>query len=291
MAWNRPVKGTSDDRAGCATATKRRFRLVASSAVIVLAVTLSALLLTRLPRNDVRAEDEKGWLASSLKDADQGKSVHRSFVAKTKSIKTSKVQKPVIGDADVFFAPKTLGRIVIWKIVNPPVFTNQFEGFVADVLTAVPGERFLDSELDDDFDEAFRESLKHAIVINDDDSEEGAARKHAVMKAKEEVKRRVAEGERPRDIVLAARDELNKIADYRDNIQAAFNKYLLTENDPKEILRYEQEANALLDEYGACHIDGPHDEETAYEMIVSAKEEKIQELTESLSDSEKENTK
>lgn len=197
----------------------------------------------------------------------------------------------MIGDADVFFAPKTLGRIVIWKIVNPPVFTNQFEGFVADVLTAVPGERFLDSELDDDFDEAFRESLKHAIVINDDDSEEVAAMKHAVMKAKEEVKRRVAEGERPRDIVLAARDELNKIADYRDNIQAAFNKYLLTENDPKEILRYEQEANALLDEYGACHIDGPHDEETAYEMIVSAKEEKIQELTESLSDSEKENTK
>ena len=291
MAWNRPVKGTNGGRAGCANAAKRRLRLVAFSAVIVLGLALLALLLTRLPRNDVRAEDEKGWLASSLKDADQGKSVHRSFVAKTKSIKTSKVQKPEIGDADVFFAPKTLGRIVIWKVVNPPVFTNQFESFVADVLTAEPGERFLESELDETFDEAFRESLKHTIVVNADDSDEVAAMKRAVIKAKEEVRRRVADGERPRDIVLAARDELNKIADYRDQIQAAFNKYLLTENDPKEILRYEREANALLDEYGACHIDGPHNEETAYEMMVSAKEEKIQELTESLSNNEKENTK
>ena len=274
MSWNRSNSTERRDvRRG-----RRRVPSVLIVALLSLALACGALLWWAAGRGESPSAEgrPRGKTAISNAAGKQG-SRRRSFVAKTQPVKTAAVQKPEIGDADVFFAPKTLGRIVTWKVVDPPVFTNQFEGFVADVLTAVPGERFLDAELDDEFDNAFWESLKHEIVIDADDSEKVAAMKQAVIEAKEEVRKRAASGERPRDIVLAARDELNKIADYRDQLQDAFNKLLLTSRDPKEVVRFEQEANALLDEYGACHIDGPHDVETACEMMISSIEEKIQE--------------
>lgn len=285
MSWNR--SNSPERRDG--RRVRRRVPSVLIVALLSLALACGVVLWWSAGRGERPSAEGRPRGKAAISDAagKQG-SRRRSFVAKTQPVKTAAVQKPEIGDADVFFAPKTLGRIVTWKVVDPPVFTNQFEGFVADVLTAVPGERFLDAELDDEFDNAFWESLKHEIVIDADDSEKVAAMKQAVIEAKEEVRKRAAGGERPRDIVLAARDELNKIADYRDKIQEAFNEYLLKETNPAEILKFEREANALLDEYGACHIDGPHDEETAYEMMVSSKEEKIQELTEKLSKGEKE---
>ncbi|MBR4617325.1 MAG: hypothetical protein IKO55_17080 [Kiritimatiellae bacterium] len=272
--WNR------SNAEGVSRPYRSRRRRVQVVPVVVLALLLAAgaWWLHGLWQSERPSDEGRPRRTAAISDAagKQG-SGRRSFVAKAQPLKTAAVQKPEIGDADVFFAPKTLGRIVTWKVVDPPVFTNQFEGFVADVLTAVPGERFLDAELDDEFDKAFWESLKHEIVIDADDSEKVAAMKQAVIEAKAEVRRRAAGGERPRDIVLAARDELNKIADYRDQLQEAFNKLLLTSRDPKEVVKFEQEANALLDEYGACHIDGPHDEETACDMMISAIEEKLQE--------------
>lgn len=206
------------------------------------------------------------------------KSNKHTYVSKLKPIKTSKIDIPKIEDANIFLKPKIEGKLVVWKIQDPPVFTNQFEDFVATVLTTTPGERFLETDLSDDFDNSFFESLKHSITIEPDDSDVVIAMKNAVIEAREEVSKLVAEGFRPSDIVLEARSELNKIADYRDNLQAEFNNFLITATDPKDVFQFRNEANAILQEYGASPIDGPHDEETAYEMMLSAKEEKIQQL-------------
>ena len=274
MSWNR--SNSTERRDVCRV--RRRVPSVLLVALASLVIACGIVLWWAAGRGEGPSAEGRPRAKAAISDVTGRRGPgRRSFVARTQPVKTAAVQKPEIGDADVFFAPKTLGRIVTWKVVDPPVFTNQFEGFVADVLTAVPGERFLDAELDDEFDNAFWESLKHEIKIDADDSEKVAAMKQAVIEAREEVRRRAVGGERPRDIVLAARDELNKIADYRDQLQDAFNKLLLTSRDPKEVVRFEQEANALLDEYGACHIDGPHDEETACEMMISSIEEKIQE--------------
>ena len=51
------------------------------------------------------------------------------------------------------------------------------------------------------------------------------------------------------------------------------------------------EANAILDEYGAQHLEAPEDEEYADEMMITAKEDKIKELTELLEQSEKDENK
>ena len=101
--------------------------------------------------------------------------------------------------------------------------------------------------------------------------------KEAVNATKEEVRLRIQKGEKARDIIQDSLLELNKIADYRDQVQAAFNQYVLEAKTPKDLVEYEKEANAILAEYGALPIEGPHDEETAYEVMVEAKETKISE--------------
>ena len=200
---------------------------------------------------------------------------HRKYIASKAKTITAKVVKPSIQNPDIFLTPRVTGRIVTWKHRSQPVFTNQFESFVSSVLTAIPGERFLDIELSDDFDESFYASLTNKIVITKDDTDEVVAMKMAVIESKEEVRKMVAQGLRPRDVVTEARNELNKIADYRDNLQSEFEKYLITESDPEEVLCFAQAANQLLSEYGAMPLDAPDDIPSAQEALINVKENKI----------------
>ena len=240
------------------------------------------------------AEHGDGTVGRRIRSASSSPSRKRGLVlvATNKAVKTAAVDRPVVEHAEVFMKPKIEGRLVIWKRRDPPpVFTNQFEGYVADILTTTPGERFLCDTVNDNFDEEFEESLNHKIEINTDDSEDIVALKQAVIEAKEEVRRQVVTGRKASEIVMESLREMNKIADYRDQVQAAFKSYLLTETDPKEVVKYEQEANAMLDEYDALHIDGPHDEEMALQMMIEAKEEKEKELSAKLEADEKKELK
>ena len=231
------------------------------------------------------AEDGDGTVGRRIRSASSSPSGKRGLVlvATNKAVKTAAIGKPEVEHVEVFMKPKVEGRLIVWKTRGPPpVFTNNFESYVATILTSTPGERFLVDEVNEGFDESFREALKNDIVIDPNDSEDVAELKRAVIESKEEVRRQVAEGQKPSEIVEAALKEMNKIADYRDQVQEAFNHYLETETDPKEVLKYQAEANAMLDEYGALHIEGPCDEDDALEMMIIAKEGKAEQLTESL---------
>lgn len=288
MSWNRPKAHNVKENPKSAFKNKW---VVGFSTLLILGVCAYFFI----PNLSV------GALSSAEKDTDNKieynlkkrrvKTTGVTFIATKDAEKTKLVSKPEIADSEILFKPKVQGRQLVWQIKNPPVFTNQFEGYVADILTLEPGERILDTTLDDEFDKAFKEALEKPIQINKDDGEDVVALKKAVLETSEEVRKRVLSGERPQDIIVDAMLELNKIADYRDELQAAFNKYLVTESDPKEIIRYRDEANAILDEYGAQHLEAPEDEEYADEMMITAKEDKIKELTELLEQSEKDENK
>lgn len=126
-----------------------------------------------------------------------------------------------------------------------------------------------------DFDDTFDESLNQTITISSDDSEDVKFMKQTVIDAKEQVRKLVLRGASARDVIVEARNELNKIADYRDGLQNAVNEYLVTATDPIEVLKLVREANEILAEYGAMPVDGPDDEETAYELMLNAKEERM----------------
>ena len=144
-------------------------------------------------------------------------------------------------------------------LFTKPIFTNSAENIIGGLLSARPGERFVPVELGEDFDMDFEESLKSPIVINDDDSIENAVTKEAVIKAKEQIAAGMESGQKPSEVVMSMRDEMNRIADYRDLLQEDFDKLKETAGAEK-IMSYLKEANMLLDEFGAEHLDLPEDE-------------------------------
>ena len=69
------------------------------------------------------------------------------------------------------------------------------------------------------------------------------------------------------------RDEMNRIADYRDLLQEDFDKLKETAS-AKKIMAYMKEANILLDEFGAAHLDLPEDEVEEINKRLSENNEK-----------------
>lgn len=140
-----------------------------------------------------------------------------------------------------------------------PVFTNSAENIIGGLLAARPGERFVPVELGEDFDEDFRASLGSPIEVSEDDDHDTATLKAAVAKAKEQIAAGMQAGQRPSEVVTSMRDEMNKIADYRDLLQADFDRVKET-GSAHQIEAYLKEANQLLDEFGAEHLGLPDDE-------------------------------
>lgn len=134
-------------------------------------------------------------------------------------------------------------------------------------MTATPGERFLDVDLGEWFDEAFLESLKTPIEILPSDSDSVAATKQAVIDAKKAIEEYVGEGRTPSQVVLEAREELNKIADYRDKLQNDFHALLTMEDDPEILRMYVKEANKMLQDYDTPPLEAPENIEELTQMI------------------------
>ena len=164
--------------------------------------------------------------------------------------KTKNVHKPCVSFADVFYECKYADG----RPVNPrPIFKHAPENFIAEMLSETPGVRFLNVELDENFDEQFAVSLNDKIEILDTDSEEDKILKRVVIAAKDTIRGYMEEGAKPSDLVRDVRDEMNKVADYRDNLLKELENY--RENaSARDVRQFVKEANELLGEYSAMPI-------------------------------------
>ena len=144
-------------------------------------------------------------------------------------------------------------------LFTKPIFTNSAENIIGGLLSAKPGERFVPVELGEDFDKDFADSLNAPIVIGEDDTHADVILKEAVSKAKDQIAAGMESGQKPSEVITAMRDEMNRIADYRDLLQEDFDKLKET-GSAEKIMAYLKEANMLLDEFGADHLDLPEDE-------------------------------
>lgn len=285
MAWNRPIEVKATDMQ---RAKKPVRRMAVTFFAVISAIVLLWLLLS--PNGTIQDKRKCVMTAEACSERSaphNSVSEPRRFKAKGTVIVTTNVAPPVIEKADVFFEQKK-GREITLRMPEGVIFTNSFNNFVAEVLTATPGSRFLEFDLDW-MEDSFKESLKEQIVVLSDDSEEVAATKQAVQEAREQILKYVRDGGLVREIVGEARSELNKIADYRDQLQENLNKILTEGSDPQVALDYAAESNKLLEEYGAYPLDAPDNEEDALDIMASYKEAKIQE-EESL-DAEREKNK
>lgn len=173
-----------------------------------------------------------------------------TFKAKTQPEKTAEVEPPEITHAKI---------LEFYHSINPTLvrdhelFKHDSDIMIADVITARPGERLIDLELDRNFDRNFAESLAEPIAPHEKDTEDDKLVKESVMKTREMLAESMAAGESPAKIIKEARDDLNKIADYRDLLESELHK-LAEKEDEQYLDDFVAEANKLLDEYGAFHI-------------------------------------
>ena len=172
------------------------------------------------------------------------------FVATNEIALATNMVRPEITMADVFFECKRADGTP----TNPrPIFKNPTENYIAGVITEPPGTRFLDPALGEDFDELFKASLATNIVISEDDPEDVRQIKESVIRAKQAICEYMKDGARPSDIVKEARMEMNKIADFRDDMKKALAEFMET-GTVEDTKAFHAECNKILAEYNALPL-------------------------------------
>lgn len=179
----------------------------------------------------------------------------RQYASPTGTVELTKNVTPPAVLKNNFYNAVSGGR----PLFRRPIFKRHSENTIGGLLAARPGERFLPVEFDDEFDEDFAKSLDEQIEVSPDDTEEDKVLKQAVKKAKQQIAEAMKAGQKPSEVVADMRDEMNRVADYRDLLQEDFDKLKETATAAK-IEAYLKEANKLLDEFGAEHLDLPEDE-------------------------------
>lgn len=270
MSWNRPTETKAHP---CVKSNKRKCLFALGIIALALGCLLALLFGSNQNCKDT-AKDSVSKVAGVGKLAGGSKA---KFVAQRKSERTASVEKPELAEAAKILGTEKKGRVVTFRKPEGRIFDNEFENFVMDIVTCIPGERFIEVPLDETFDEMFKVSLTNKIVILDTDSEETKEIKQAVIDAKDEVRREMDAGRRPSEVVAESRRELNKIADYRDQLQKAFDQLALEAKTPQEIIDYCNEANEILKEYGSFPIEGATTEQEALDLQEYLIENKRQE--------------
>lgn len=152
-------------------------------------------------------------------------------------------------------ALETLDVLPRAHLINPKLcndhnlFENEIDVMIADALTIKPGERYLDFTIDKNFINRFKETIKTPIPEHERDTEDDKQLKALVAQARQELKAMMDNGEDIAEFMQKHRDEMNKIADYSDQIHEFVNE--MCETDSIEAVEeFMAESNKLLAEYG-----------------------------------------
>lgn len=133
---------------------------------------------------------------------------------------------------------------------NPyATFRTRSERMMSQMLEAQPGEIMVDIGFGADLNQDFIAALDNTIEIYPTDTEEMAAHKKDVAWLKEEMRRLVATGQSPEEILTTLREQHNEIAAYRSELARQLSA-LKKEGTPEEIEQFVEEANKLLEPYG-----------------------------------------
>ncbi len=135
---------------------------------------------------------------------------------------------------------------------NIPVFKHPSESEIATLLTTDSGEQLFGGIVyDASFEQDFLAALKEPVEYSEDDSEQDRVVKAAVEEAKKELAERVRKGEKIGDILRQEREEIQRLAAYRQSLQGlvmdAVEDSSLSDSDVND---YFKAANQMLMDNG-----------------------------------------
>lgn len=121
-------------------------------------------------------------------------------------------------------------KYLVKSVVHPnayPDFKHDSENEIANLLTIENGGMiFGDREYDKRFEQDFLQALMEPVEINEDDSENDRLIKENVEAAKKEIAQRIKNGENLGDILTAEREEIRRLAQYKQQMEDIFHERL-----------------------------------------------------------------
>ena len=139
------------------------------------------------------------------------------------------------------------------------IFAHPSENVIAGLLSIQPGQGLVGTpRYNGRITKDFLESLKEPIVIKESDSEEDKELKRAVREAKIELKAAYDRGEDIEKILLDERRELQKLGNYKRELQAMTLQSMRDAQTPEEMDDAISAANKMLEAKGIAPLDpGP----------------------------------
>ena len=123
-------------------------------------------------------------------------------------------------------------KYLVKSVVHPnayPDFKHDSENEIANLLTIESGGMiFGDREYDKRFEQDFLQALMEPVEITEEDSEEDRRIKENVEAAKHEIAERIKQGENLGDILTAKRDEIRRLAQYKQQMEEIFHEQIST---------------------------------------------------------------
>jgi hypothetical protein len=163
-------------------------------------------------------------------------------------------------------------------IPEKPVFHHPVEVELDVLLSRRPGERIFGDVNWKAFERDLPAALSSKIEILPDDTDDIIERKKLVAAAKKELIEAMKAGESPTEILKASRDDINRLADMRDNLQSTIAEMRQEGASEDEIEDAVKAANMLLQEK---NIDYPIiSPKTMRERGEAAKLRKLQRMQE-----------
>lgn len=133
-----------------------------------------------------------------------------------------------------------------------PAFKHQVESEIATLITLQPGEMLIgDMPHGRAFEKDFVNAIMEPVEILEDDSEEHKKLKQDVEEIKRELAERLKQGENVGDILQEARDELRRMANYKNEVMAMVREQI-AENaqTTDDVDAYYAAMNKMLEEKG-----------------------------------------
>ena len=123
-------------------------------------------------------------------------------------------------------------KYLVKSVVHPnayPDFKHDCENEIANLLTIESGGMiFGDREYDKRFEQDFVQALMEPVEITEEDSEEDRRIKENVEAVKHELAERIKQGENLGDILTAEREEIRRLAQYKQQMEELFHEQLST---------------------------------------------------------------
>ena len=138
---------------------------------------------------------------------------------------------------------------------RPSIFRYRAEKEIERLLTMEPGRpMFGTRRYDVNFEKDYLESLKEPIIITKDDSDEDRALKQMMIDTKIEIADRMRNGETLKDILEGARNELQRMAEYKRSLQLMMAKDVKDGMSEQDLDDYIKAANIMLEQNGIAPL-------------------------------------